>query len=38
MKEKIARWYKFGLWTAKMVYDAALKKIISIDDYNEIIA
>ena len=37
MKNKIMGWYKKGLWTKKMVYDAVLKNIISLDDYNEIV-
>ena len=36
MKEKIARWYRQGLWTADMVRSAALKGIISEADYAEI--
>lgn len=36
MKEKIAKWYKQGLWTKKMVADAVLKGILSKEDYNEI--
>ena len=36
MKERIAKWYKQGLWTKKMVADAVLKGILSKEDYNEI--
>ena len=37
MKERIMKWYKFGLWTREMVQDAVNKGIISIDDMIEII-
>lgn len=37
MKEKIARWYKWNIWTKKMVYDAVLNNIIKMDDYLEIV-
>lgn len=36
MKEKIAKWYKQGLWTADMVKNAAAKGIITATDYEEI--
>ena len=36
MKEKIARWYKQGLWTAEMVANAVAKGIITAEDYEEI--
>lgn len=36
MKEKIAKWYRQGLWTAEMVRSAAQKGIITEDDYAEI--
>lgn len=37
MKEKIARWYKQGLWTADMVQNAVAKGIITEDDLAEIV-
>ena len=37
MKEKIAKWYKQGLWTKTMVSAAVSKCILSEEDYNEII-
>lgn len=37
MKEKIARWYNFGLWTADMVRNAVDKGIITEEEYTEII-
>lgn len=36
MKEKIARWYAQGLWTAGMVRNAVEKGILSAQDYEEI--
>ena len=36
MKEKIARWYAQGLWTAVMVRNAVEKGILSAHDYEEI--
>ena len=36
MKNKIAKWYKQGLWTAEMVANAVVKGIITADDYKEI--
>ena len=36
MKEKIARWYAKGLWTAGMVRSAVKKGILSARDYEEI--
>ena len=36
MKEKIARWYAQGLWTADMVRSAVKKSILSAQDYEEI--
>ena len=36
MKEKIARWYAHGLWTAEMVRSAVKKGILSARDYEEI--
>ena len=29
MKERIAKWYKQGLWTAEMVQDAVKKGILT---------
>lgn len=37
MKEKIAKWYKQGLWTAEMVQMAVEKGILATDDYAEIV-
>ena len=37
MKDKIAKWFAQGLWTAEMVQNAVIKGIISQDDYNEIV-
>lgn len=37
MKDKIAKWYAQGLWTAEMVQNAVIKGIISQDDYKEIV-
>lgn len=36
MKEKIARWYAQGLWTADMVRSAVKKGLLSVQDYEEI--
>jgi hypothetical protein len=36
MKDKIAQWYKQGLWNIDMVRDAVMKKIINADDFKEI--
>ncbi len=36
MKNKIAKWYKQGLWTADMVANAVKKGIITAADYEEI--
>ena len=38
MKEKIARWYRQGLWTARMVRAAALKGLITEEAAAEITA
>ena len=38
MKEKIAKWYRQGLWTAQMVQDAVTKKKLTADDAAEILA
>lgn len=37
MKEKIAYWYRHGLWTGAMVKMALEKGVISEADYKEII-
>ena len=36
MKEKIAKWYKQGLWSKEHVANAVKKNIISAEDYEEI--
>ena len=36
MKEKIAKWYRQGLWTARMVRAAALRGVITESDAAEI--
>ena len=36
MKEKIAKWYAQGLWTASMVHNTVKKGILSARDYEEI--
>lgn len=36
MKEKIAKWYKQGLWSAEMVANAVTKGFVTADDYEEI--
>ncbi len=38
MKEKIAKWYKQGLWTAKMVQDAVTKKKLTAEEAAEILS
>lgn len=37
MKEKIAQWYRQGLWTADMVQTAVDKGILTQENYTEII-
>lgn len=37
MKERIAKWYKQGLWTAEMVQDAVNKGILKPEDAAEIL-
>ena len=32
MKEKIARWYALGLWSAEMVRNAVLKGVLTEDE------
>lgn len=36
MKDKIIKWYGFGLWTKTMVAQAVEKKVITAEDYKEI--
>ena len=36
MKEKIAKWYKQGLWTAQMVHNAVKKGILTAEEAAEI--
>ena len=38
MEEKIEKWYKQGLWTAKMVQDAVAKKKLTADEAAEILS
>ena len=38
MKEKIANWYKQGLWTEEMVRNAVAKGVLTEDDLAEIIS
>ena len=37
MKEKIAKWYRQGLWTADMVRNAVAKGVIAADDAEQIL-
>lgn len=37
MKEKIKAWYKFDLWTKKMVREAVVKTVLTAAEYQEII-
>lgn len=37
MFEKIKKWYKQGLWTAEMVWNAVEKAVITEKQYNEIV-
>lgn len=37
MKEKIAKWYKQGLWTEEMVRNAVVKNVLTEEEMNEII-
>ena len=36
MKDRIAKWYKQGLWTKEMVANAVEKGVITPGDYKEI--
>ena len=38
MKEKIAKWYKQGLWTAAMVQNAVSKGVLTTEEEAEILA
>ena len=38
MKNKIAKWYKQGLWTADMVQNAVTKGILTEEKATEILA
>ena len=38
MKNKISRWYKQGLWTAKMVQNAVVKGKLTEEEAAEILA
>lgn len=38
MKEKIALWYKMGLWTEIMVMEAVDKGILTQKDYENILS
>ena len=37
MKDKIAKWYKQGLWTEKMVQNAVTKGILTTEEAAEIL-
>ena len=37
MKEKIAKWYKQGLWSGEMVMNASKKGVITEAEANEIL-
>ena len=37
MKEKIAKWYKQGLWTVQMVWDAVTKSKLTEEEAEEIL-
>lgn len=37
MKDKIAKWYKLGLWTEEMVSNAVLKGVITIEEMEAIL-
>lgn len=38
MKDKIAKWYKQGLWTEKMVLNAVDKGVLIADEAAEILS
>lgn len=37
MKDKIAKWYKQGLWSEEMVKNAVEKGVLTADEANEIL-
>lgn len=37
MKEKIAKWFKQGLWTEQMVLNAVLKLVLTAEEADNII-
>ena len=37
MKDRIAKWYKQGLWSAEMVQNAVSKGILTADEVAEIL-
>lgn len=37
MKDKIAKWYKLGLWTATMVENASTKGVLTKEEASEIL-
>lgn len=37
MKDKIAKWYKLGLWSEEMVWNAVTKGILTEDEAKEIL-
>ena len=37
MKEKIAKWFKMGLWTEEMIHNAVSKNVLTEDEANEIL-
>lgn len=37
MKDKIAKWYRQGLWTAEMVQKAADKGVLTVEEAAEIL-
>lgn len=38
MKERIAKWYRQGLWTAEMVANAVEKGVLTQEEADEIMA
>lgn len=37
MKEKILKWYNQGLWTKEQVRNAVEKKVLTVEQYTEIV-
>lgn len=37
MKEKIAKWYKLGLWSEQMVQNAVTKGVLTEDEATEVL-